>query len=196
VPRAVTHEFALSTHSYPLFDEFVEAARTFRAKLGMILLQFPAVFEANKENAQNLRTFLGRLPGDVRFGVEFRNQSWFVDWTYEALEEKRVALALVAGKWIPEQTMFDAFAKTRTPTAYLRFMGVRDLPKFDRIYRERDPELARWAEKIKGLSANEVFVYVDNHFEGHAPATANKLKRLLGLSTEDPATLDPQASLF
>jgi uncharacterized protein YecE (DUF72 family) len=196
VPRAVTHEFALTTHSYPLFDEFVAAARTFGSKLGMILIQFPAVFEPTKEDGKNLRTFLARLPDDIRFGVEFRNPSWFVEWTFDELDEKQVALALVAGKWIAEEVMFEAFGKSRTTTAYLRFMGVRDLPRFDRIYRERDAELERWATQIKNLSASEIFIYVDNHFEGHAPATANKLKRLLGLKTENASDLDPQASLF
>ena len=196
VPRAVTHGFALSTASYPVFDEFVEASRAFGSKLGMILIQFPAVFEPTKDDAQRLRDFLARLPDDIRFGVEFRNSSWFVDWTFEELRERGVALGLVAGKWIPEQMMFDAFSKTRTSTAYLRFMGVRDLPRFDRVYRKRDPELERWAEKMKALTASEVYVYVDNHFEGHAPTTPNKLKRLLGLKTGDPAALDPQASLF
>ena len=34
---------------------------------------------------------------------------------------------------------------------------------------------------IKNLPAKDVFIYVDNYFEGHAPATANKLNALLGL---------------
>jgi uncharacterized protein YecE (DUF72 family) len=196
VPRAITHGFALSPTSYPAFDEFVDASRAFGSKLGVILIQFPAVFEPTKDDAQRLRDFLRRLPNDIRFAVEFRNPGWFVEWTFEEFDNTGVALALVAGKWIQEATMFEAFSKTQTPTAYVRFMGVRDLPRFDRIYRERTEELTRWAMKIKTLAADNVFIYVDNHFEGHAPATANKLKRLLGLRIENAGELDPQASLF
>lgn len=196
VPRAVTHGFALSPASYPVFDEFVDASRAFGSKLGMILIQFPAAFEPTKDDGGRLRDFLRRLPDDIKFGVEFRNPSWFVEWTFDELNDKGVALALVAGKWIDEEKMFDAFAKTRTPFAYIRFMGVRDLPRFDRVYRERDAELARWSERIKALPADEIFIYVDNHFEGHAPATANKLKALLGLEVVTASELDPQASLF
>jgi uncharacterized protein YecE (DUF72 family) len=196
VPRAITHGFALSPTSYPQFDEFVEASRTFGSKLGMILIQFPAAFEPTKDDALRLRDFLARLPDDIRFGVEFRHPSWFVEWTFEELQERGVALALVAGKWIPEDTMFDAFEKTQTPTAYLRFMGVRDLPRFDRIYRDRTHELERWAEKIRRLAAKEVFIYVDNHFEGHAPATANELKEMLDVEVVTAEEIDPQASLF
>lgn len=196
VPRAVTHGFALSTTSYPVFDEFVEASRAFGSKLGMILIQFPAAFEPTKDDAQRLRDFLARLPDDIRFGVEFRHPSWFVEWTFEELHERGIALALVAGKWIQEDTMLDAFEKTRTSTAYLRFMGVRDLPRFDRIYRDRTQELERWAKKVRTLAANQVFIYVDNHFEGHAPATANKLKQMLDVEVVNAAEIDPQASLF
>ena len=75
-------------------------------------------------------------------------------------------------------------------------MGERDLVKFDRVYRNRDKELEKWAENLPKLAANEVFIYTDNHFEGHAPATANKLKTLLGLSVTDPGAIEAQASLF
>jgi uncharacterized protein YecE (DUF72 family) len=154
------------------------------------------VFEPTKDDAQRLRDFLRRLPKDIRFAVEFRNPGWFVEWTFDELEDKNVTLALVAGKWIPETTMFEAFNKILTSVAYVRFMGVRDLPRFDRIYRERTDELDRWARKIKTLAADKVFIYVDNHFEGHAPATANSLKGMLGLTQIDPASLDAQRPLF
>lgn len=196
VPRAVTHEHSLSVQSFALFDEFVDAARRFGPKLGVVLIQFPATFEPTRENAQRLREFLRRLPNDVRFGVEFRNPSWFVEWTFEELNELGVALAFVAGKWIPAETMWASFRKMQSRFAYVRFMGVRDLPSFDRVYRERSGELKQWAEDIKTLTARDVFIYVDNHFEGHAPATANTLKTLLGAVTKDPERLDRQASLF
>jgi uncharacterized protein YecE (DUF72 family) len=196
VPREITHGYALNQLSYAPFDEFVDAARYFGPRLGVILIQLPAAFESTKENGQNVRAFLARLPDDVRFGIEFRHPGWFVEWTFEELNTRNVALALVAGKWIPEETMFAAFANVATPFGYLRMMGIRDLPSFDRVYRERSKELERWAAKIKGLAANDVFVYVDNYFEGHAPATANKLKQLLGVSISDPAGLEPQISLF
>jgi uncharacterized protein YecE (DUF72 family) len=196
VPRAVTHEYAVGPASYGPMDEFVDASRTLGAKLGAILIQFPAVFEATKENARFLRDFIVRLPADLRFAVEFRHPSWLVDWTCDELNAHGIALALVAGKWIDRELMFDAFAKTKTSFAYVRMMGVRDLERFDRVYRDRTDEIALWAEQVKLLSAELVFGYVDNYFEGHGPATANKLKSSLGLEVADPASLEVQASLF
>lgn len=196
VPSAITHELELRPQTYGLMDEFIDAARALRAKLGVILIQFPASFESTKENGANLRSFIARLPGDIRFGVEFRNPGWLIEWTFDELNERKIALALVAGKWIDEEVMFAAFAKTKSSFAYIRMMGVRDLPRFDRVYRDRSTEIERWAEMIKKLGSKEVFGYVDNYFEGHGPATANRLKTALGVSTVDPGKLEKQASLF
>jgi uncharacterized protein YecE (DUF72 family) len=196
VPSAVTHEFSLDRRSYAMFDEFVEAARTFGSRLGVLLIQLPAAFESTKENAKNFRSFIERLPNDLRFAVEFRHPGWFLDWTYDELNARGVALALVAGKWVPEETMLGAVGKVATPFAYLRFMGIRDLEKFDRVYRDRDEELERWVAHLDAIPSGEVYAYVDNYFEGHAPATANKLKALLGIEPKDAAMLEVQASLF
>lgn len=196
VPSVITHEFALGPQSYSVMDEFVDAVRRLGPKLGVILIQFAASFDSTKENRTALRTFVERLPTDIRFGVEFRHPGWLVDWTFEELDAHGLALALVAGKWVPEDVMFAAFAQTKTRFAYVRLMGVRDLPKFDRIYRDRLEEITRWAGKIKSLAATDVFIYVDNYFEGHAPATANRLKATLGVHVTDPQELDKQASLF
>lgn len=196
VPRMITHEMSVGPQSFALMDEFVEAARSLGSKLGVILIQFPAVFESTKENGAALRNFISRLPTDVRFGVEFRNPGWFIEWTFDELNEHGVALALVAGKWVDEDTMFAAFEKTKTTFAYLRLMGVRDLPRFDRVQRDLTDEIVRWVDRIKSVAATDVFIYVDNYFEGHAPETANKLKAMLGATVIDPEKLDPQASLF
>lgn len=196
VPRAVTHEFSLAPAGYDLFHEFADAARSFGSKLGVVLVQLPATFEPTRENGQNLREFLSRLPPDIRIAVEFRHPGWFVEWTFGELNAHRTALAFVAGKWIDEESMFAAFQKVPMSFAYLRLMGVRDLPRFDRVYRDRTGELERWASHINTLATDETFIYVDNYFEGHAPATANRLKALLNVPSVSAAELESQPSLF
>ncbi len=75
-------------------------------------------------------------------------------------------------------------------------MGERDLLKFDKIYRHEDANLNVWAEEIKTLNSKETYVYFSNFYEGHAPASVNKLKKLLGQETIEPETLENQGSLF
>lgn len=195
VPSTITHELSLRPESYTLIDEFAGAAAALGKKLAMILIQLPASFEASKENGANFRDFVARLPKDVPFAVEFRHAGWFVDWTCEELAAAGVSLALVEGKWVDNEAMFGA-VQAAGENAYIRIMGERDLAHFDRIYRDRQETLSQWADLIKGLDSQKVFVYIDNYFEGHAPATANKLKDLLGIPAVSPETLEDQPSLF
>lgn len=196
LPQEITHTHGLRKSSFIVIDEFCEKAKELKEKLAVVLIQMPPQFEATKENAQNLRNFLEFLPKDVRFAVEFRNREWLVDWTFEELEKNKVALAFVEGKWIPRDLMFQAIEKTRNQFAYVRFMGERDLLSFDRIYRNEDTLLEIWKEEISKINAKEIFVYFSNFFEGHAPASVNKLKELLGQKITDASKLENQGSLF
>ncbi|MEP7211897.1 MAG: DUF72 domain-containing protein [Acidobacteriota bacterium] len=196
MPREVTHERSLDDSTLPIVNEFVERVSPLREKLGVILIQLPGSFEAIKENAQDLRRFLAGLPRDIRFAVEFRHMGWFNDWTYDELAENGVAMCLVEGKWVPRELMFASLVRHELPFAYFRFMGERDLEHFDRIYRDRDETLVHWSKVVKKIESQEIFIYVDNYFEGHAPATANKLNALLDLPHADPTILEEQPSLF
>lgn len=196
VPKEITHDREMRPGGLAVFREFLDRAALLKEKLGPVLIQLPARFEASKENAQNVREFFRHLPSGIDFAIEFRNPDWFREWTYQETAAAGVSLALVEGPWIPRNTMFEAAQYAGEKLAYLRLMGVRDLEGFDRVQRPQDDVIEAWAGVIRGLSAGEVCVYVDNYFEGHAPATANKLKKLLGLPVTDPAALEEQPSLF
>jgi len=176
--------------------EFVDRSQVLKDKLGIFLIQLPPSFDGSKENGQNLRRFLENLPRGFKYAVEFRHPDWFIDWTFEELEKNEVTLGLVEGPWLPRENMFDAVPRLNADFAYIRIMGERDLEKFDRIYRHRDEVLEQWTSAIKDLQAKEIFVYVDNYFEGFAPETANKLQHLLGLPIAKPQDFQEQGSLF
>ncbi len=196
MPQSITHEHALRASSYEILDEFCERIGELKEKLGVVLIQLAPQFEASKENAQNLRKFLERLPREIRFAVEFRDRQWMIDWTLEELEKNGAALALVEGNWIPRDFTFQAIERLSTDFAYVRFMGERDLTAFDKIYRHQDTNLEIWKEEIEKLKAREIFVYFSNFYEGHAPASVNKLKKLLGQRITEASELENQASLF
>src|SRR5438270_897797 len=111
-----------------------------------------------------------------------------------------VSLALIEGPWATRDRIWRAAAPLLDATdfAYLRWMGARDLTRFDEIIRPRDANLQKWAAAIERLRERvpQVFAYFSNFYEGHAPASANKLKRLLGQDTVEPEDLENQPSLF
>ncbi|HLM58124.1 MAG TPA: DUF72 domain-containing protein [Pyrinomonadaceae bacterium] len=203
LPREVTHEQALrGPEARRVLEEFCARARVLKEKLGAVLVQLPPQFEATRENAAALRDFLPLLPEDIRFAFEFRDPFWFEEDLMEPLAGggRHLSLALVEGPWASRERIWRAAAPVIEATgfAYLRWMGQRDITTFDSVVRPMDANLARWAAAAERLRARlpEVFAYFSNFYEGHAPASANKLKRLLGQQTVSPEELDNQQSLF
>jgi uncharacterized protein YecE (DUF72 family) len=196
LPQEITHEYGLREPSFPILNEFCERISLLKEKLGSVLVQLPPNFEASKENAQALREFLVELPKKIRFAVEFRNREWMVDWTFEEFKKNKVALCLVEGSWIPRETMFEAMAKPTADFAYIRFMGERNLTTFDRVVRPQDTHLQMWKEEIEKIKAKNVYIYFSNFYEGFAPASVNKMKKLFGQKTVEASSLENQKSLF
>jgi uncharacterized protein YecE (DUF72 family) len=196
MPREITHEKFLHPDSYEVLDEFCERIQILREKLGTVLIQLPPNLEASKENAQNLRKFLARLPRTIRFAVEFRSREWMVEWTFQELKKNSVALCLVEGEWIPRDLMFQTIEKPTADFAYVRFMGDRDLEHFDKVVRPRNSNLQMWKDEISKLQTADNFIYFSNFYEGHAPSSANSLKDLFGQAIIEAGLLETQKSLF
>jgi uncharacterized protein YecE (DUF72 family) len=198
LPQQITHEFGLRKGSSDLLAEFCDHARLLQDKLAAVLIQLPPQFEAVHENLRALENFLPRLPRDMPFTIEFRHPGWFTDDVLNLLAEHRVPVALVEGEWIARRTLFRTVEHVAADFAYIRFMGARDLTRFDRIQRPQDSNLQLWSEVITRLCARvpRVYAYFSNYYEGHAPASANKLKRLLHQPVIPPADFEKQPSLF
>ena len=202
LPREITHEHALrGARPAEVLEEFCRGARRLEDKLAAVLIQLPPQFEATREGVRALAEFLPRLPRDLRFAVEFRDPFWFEeDFVAPLADFAHVSLALVEGPWVTRERIWRAAAPLLDSTdfAYLRWMGARDITRFDEVARPRDANLQKWAAAIERLRERgaSVFAYFSNFYEGHAPASANKLKRLLGQPTVEPDDLENQPSLF
>ncbi len=204
LPREITHEHALrGGAATDVLSEFCARARCLGQKLATILIQLPPQFTATPENFAALSEFLPLLPRDIHFGIEFRDAGWFTESVAELLARRRnVALALVEGPWVARERVWqfaeDVLSVDSPDFAYVRWMGARDLTRFHVVQRRQDANLRAWSEMIKRLSKRvpHTYAYFSNFYEGHAPASANKLKRLLNQLIVDPIDLEDQLSLF
>jgi uncharacterized protein YecE (DUF72 family) len=198
LPREITHEMNLRKGSAATLEEFCDHARLLHDKLAATLIQLPPQFDATAENARALAGFLPRLPTDLRFAVEFRHASWMNEETIQMLNRHKVALALVEGQWITRRAQWRWVEELSAEFAYVRWMGARDLTRFDEVQRPQERNLELWAEAVRRLTlrVEHVFAYFSNFYEGFAPASANSLKRLLGQPTVSPDELERQQSLF
>lgn len=198
LPQIITHQLALRRESEEVLTEFCETVRALGDKLASVLVQLPPQFEATTENFTALTEFLPLLPPDIRFHFEFRDAAWFEPTVLELLRRGRAGLALVEGPWVRRERVWRLLEEWQHDSAYVRWMGERDITRFDKIIRPQDANLRAWSEHIQRLAArgSEVFAYFSNFYEGHAPASANKLKQLLQQPTANPDDFESQPSLF
>ena len=198
LPREITHERGLGAGSAELLAEFADRARSLGDKLACVLIQLPPQFELTPETGRSLRQFLPHLPRDVRFSIEFRSASWLKQSVLDFLAEHAVSPALVEGQWVAPEDNWQLAERLEARFAYVRWMGARNLTRFDAVQRPQDENLSAWAAAISRLTQRvpSVYAYFSNFYEGHAPASANKLKRLLGQPVVEPGALEDQPSLF
>ncbi len=196
LPRAITHEKRL-VDSRDALAEFLEAARMLGGMLGPVLIQFGPDF--GPEHRPALARFLPQLPGDVRFAVEFRRRGWLIRPVLDLLADYGVALALVDGRWAPLEKVLRLAERPTADFAYVRLMGPdRAIEDYSRIQVDRTDALTAWSATIRALAARvkDIYLYVNNHFEGHSPESARKLLHMLDLHAVEPGAMADQTELF
>ena len=137
-------------------------------RLGPVLWQLPENFQRDDDL---LASALDRLPR-ASHCFEFRHSSWFAAPVRELLEERGAALAIGDDKRRPLPE-----AKPAGKFAYLRLHYGRR----GRAGNYSEAELDSWRRRVAAWrSRREVFVYLNNDWQGFAPANARYLRR--GLS--------------
>lgn len=196
--QEITHQHALRPSCREALAEFCDHASLLGDKLASVLIQLPPQFEMSPENVRALRDFLPHLPREMRFSIEFRQSEWLGEGIAELLEKYNVAAALVEGQWLAAERVRQMAEHPTADFAYVRWMGARNLTRFDIVQRPQDESLRDWHQLLVHLceSVPKIYAYFSNFYEGLAPASANKLKRLLGQPVLDPADLEDQPSLF
>jgi uncharacterized protein YecE (DUF72 family) len=181
VPGLITHEAKLSGTQRAM-DEFLEAVEPIRSagKLAAIVLQLPATIGFDATHVDLQRT-LAAIPRKVRVAVELRHDSWWRHETYTMLRAHGAALV-----WSLNQYT-ETPAQTTADFVYARFIGNRDLTRFNRIQRDGTQELKPWAERVLRLDdqIRDAYLAMNNHFMGFAPEAAAMMARLLGETPPD-----------
>ena len=161
-------------------------------RCGPLLFQFPyfnqKVFRGPQEFLRRLDDFLGQLPVDFRYAVEVRNAPYVAPPLLDVLRRHRACLALVDLHYMPHpDTWWGALDLATTDFGYVRLIGNREVTEartkvFDREYVDQSQGLVRWAAFLHQLAARlpVTYVFANNHYAGHAPATLRHLQQLLG----------------
>lgn len=170
---------------------FLTVMRGLGDRLGPLLLQFPyfnqQVFRGPQEFLRRLDDFLGQLPTDCRYAVEVRNKNFVAQALLDVLRRHRSCLALVDLHYMPHPDAWEqGMDLATTDFGYVRLIGNREVTEaqttvFDREYVDQSAGLARWASFLGRLALRlpVTFVFANNHYAGHAPATLHRLQQLL-----------------
>ena len=210
LPREITHRRRLRECEANL-TAFLRAMEPLESKLQVILIQLPPTF-APKDGRRVLRQFFEQLPRDFRFAIEFRHPGWHRPQVIHLLEKHRLCWVWADTSPLNERNLAPfEFLPDTTDFLYLRLLGdyaTKYDPDGGRVHSygkllwQREAALESWALKLERhlAEARSVWTFVNNHFEGFAPETCQRLANRLGFelplpsaaesASADPAQLD------
>lgn len=124
------------------------------------------------------------LPLNYRYIIEFRDNS--------RLNQDNLS-SLVNNKYIFIATSYlkniDSFYLPNQELYYIRLIGDRQLNRFNKIQRKQNNYIENLQKHINLLKENkkikQIFIVINNHFEGFSPETANKVMKVLKLTNRN-----------
>ncbi len=181
--------------SLELVERFLGTLELMRDTLGPVMFQFEYLnrqkMKSKKAFLEVLAPFLDGLPEGYRFGVELRNPKWLDAPFFELIEQRSVIPVLLQGYYMPSIVELyikwrDELAKHDAVVIRLHGPNRQGIEKhtgkvWDRIVAPKDDELSAIAGVTKDLLKRgvNVFVNVNNHYEGSAPLTIERFQERL-----------------
>ncbi len=177
-----------------LFAQVMERLEPIRSRIGVLMLQFGYLNRQHMPRPADLRDRLGAFVAEVDrripLGVELRNPNLLNRDTFTWLRDRGLAPVFLQGYYMPD--LPGLYARVRDlvrDLAVIRLHGPerqemerRTGERWDRIVAPRDEEIGQMAGVVRDLLDRGVDVYlnVNNHYEGSAPLTIRKLSTHLG----------------
>ncbi|AFH48179.1 Hypothetical protein IALB_0467 [Ignavibacterium album JCM 16511] len=178
-----------------LFDEFLSTLKPMKSRTGVLMFQFEYL---NKEKMSNqiefmdrFEAFLQNIRKEYQLGIEIRNPNYLNKKFFEFLKRNNISMVFLQGYYMP--MIWEVFKTAKDfliKPVVIRLHGPdrsgieeKTGNVWNEIVEPKDEELTRIAEIINYLSEKQMDVYVNvnNHYEGCAPLTIKKLKEILSL---------------
>jgi uncharacterized protein YecE (DUF72 family) len=184
--------------SKAVFLDFLKRLEPLQPVLGPILLQFEYLNKQKMESqilfARLLENFMATLPAGYEYALEIRNPHYWNAEFLSMLARHRLTPVLLQGYWMPP--IADLYRQWKAqldplPAIILRLHGEdregmerASGESWNKIIRPRDAELKEIAEIAKQIVSlgQRLYINVNNHYEGSAPLTIEKLKGFLSLN--------------
>ncbi len=181
--QKITHNLNDPDLDYTI-SQFFNNLTPLQEKVIAYLLQFPPWFKFTEKHLNQLKKLSKELPPKNRYVIELRDNSWFKEEIFsEIIDGSKFVLGTtympgIKAYYAPNQSKY-----------YIRLIGDRELTVFNRIQRNQQDslnDLVRNLQIIKKMTnIYEIFIIVNNHFQGNAPESVNSLKKRLNLSLKE-----------
>ncbi|MBD3406655.1 MAG: DUF72 domain-containing protein [Candidatus Lokiarchaeota archaeon] len=176
LPQKITHDHRLniSEETREILNDFFNRLKPISKRMYALLIQLPPW---DIKTMGDLESFLSELDNSFRYAIEFRDESWLMNSTWELLEAYDIAHVIVDEPKLPIDL------RITTDFSYIRWHGHGEDVWYHYLYTKR--ELEDWLPHISHICdrTNSVVAYFNNHFEGYAPFNALQMLQLLGKLT-------------
>ena len=187
-----------------LFADFLARIEPMRSQTACVILQFEYL---NKQKMSGVTEFCERIDAFLRalpdytdpwpLGIELRNPNYLTDSYFATIARHDVPHVYCQGYYLPPADEVHEKADSALPDrmpgpAVIRLLGpdrarieAATGRRWDRIVAPKDDELPGIVDMVTDMLRRgiDVYVNVNNHYEGSAPLTIEKLERLVGSYT-------------
>ena len=175
-----------------LFDSFLTSIKPMKKKLGPLMFQFEYL---NKQKMSGLSEFIDRFEAFIElidskylYGVELRNPNYLKKPFFEFLNRNNLSMVFLQGYYMPSiKSVFQEYKDYIKGTVVIRLhgpdrSGIEENTggNWSKIIAPKDEELSDIVEIVNYFKTKKVDVYlnVNNHYEGSAPLTIRKIEQL------------------
>ena len=180
--------------SLDFYDKFLDTIEPLKENIGCLIFQFEYL---NKEKVASQKMFedviydfISKI-SDSGFpiGIEIRNPNYVNRSYFEFLEQLKIISIMLEGYYMPSVVeACSKYFKQDNGSIVFRLhgpdrTGIEKISneKWNQIFIDRTQELEKLSELFKDLLTRklDIFINVNNHFEGSAPLTIRKIKNLM-----------------
>jgi uncharacterized protein YecE (DUF72 family) len=184
--------------SAAVLDDVLARLSPMAGKIGILMLQFEYLNRQKMQSRDQFLSHLARFVEEARpllaahggppLAIELRNPNWLDTKWFEFLAERGLAHVFLQGYYMPPVApLHESFGSLLRGNVVVRLHGPdregmekASGERWDRIIAPRDAELSAVAAMVRDMDAHGLTVYlnVNNHYEGSAPLTIERLSAL------------------
>ncbi len=183
--------------SVDVLRDFLERLEPLRGKLGPLMLQFGYLnkqkMASQTEFLEKLGAFVDQLPVGYTWAIETRNPNYVNDRYFAFLREHGLAHVWLQGYYMPPIFgIYEKYADQLTDNVVIRLHGPdrdgiegRAGSDWSKIIEPRDGDLDAVVRMLRDAAVRRrtPWTFANNHFEGCAPLTIERIReRLSGVT--------------